>query len=165
MRARRLHRATLAGLLVLPLLGVAGCGTDHPALTRDEATQQSQRLVQDIAQVFGQAEVINPKTLSVSCDSLFGNSGEVRYISGAFNIQLSLEADAATFRTVRDHWTGLGWKVVEDQYKQETRSGAVSLKDPDDGTNFTLVSTNSPHLLAVLSSSACYRETDRGDRN
>jgi hypothetical protein len=38
--------------------------------------------------------------------------------------------------------------------------GKVSVKNPKDGTNFTLGSAYSPTVLAVIAASGCYTETD-----
>ncbi|GGQ84108.1 hypothetical protein [Couchioplanes azureus] len=113
----------------------------------------------EVAEVIGKAKVVNPTTQSTPCSSSSDDSGKVRYISAAYQISLSEAADAATFGKVRDHWRSLGWKITEDWYKEDIRKGSVSVKKSDSGS-FTVVSTDSAKLLAVLAASGCYRETD-----
>ncbi|GLW35186.1 hypothetical protein [Actinoplanes regularis] len=146
--------------LAVLLLTVTGCSdADVPSFTRAQATEQANELVNEVAEVIGNAKVVNPSILSTPCSSSSDESGQVRYISAAYQISLPKPADAGTFRKVRDHWSSLGWKITEDWYKADIREGSVSAKE-DGHCSFTVVSTDSPNLLAVLSASGCYRETD-----
>jgi hypothetical protein len=107
---KRRQAVVLAGTLAVLPLTVTSCGDSRESLTRAEADQRMTQLAEEIAQVIGGAKVFNEMNSSTPCDTSFNDSGQTRWMSGALNISLSREADAATFEAVRDHWKGLGWK-------------------------------------------------------
>ncbi len=161
----RARRAVVVFALACTLV-VAGCGITGddavqqlPAASNAEVIRQMNDVVRQIVDSAGGGTLDEPSTNPSACTDIWSDeSGEVLSILLTHQISLSKAADGLTFQRIRDYWSNKGWAVTEHWYKSDAQTGSVSAEVSSGGFNFTLVSTDSPKVLALIFISGCFRD-------
>ncbi len=160
-----LHRSVAAAAIIA--LGPAGCtGSDTASegkpdvqvMTEADVTRQVRDLAEQVRAAAGAPKLLNDRAGSAPCDSAGGGDSEqVRYVQGAYNLSLPATEHAAAFRDVRDRWQGAGW-TIDDYRVPADGDGTMSAKAPGQSFSFTLVTAKAPDTLGLIVRSGCYRD-------
>lgn len=162
---RTVRRAGTAAALVLVLAG--GCGLindkgDDDVETRREAdvTRQVQEYADGVAALVG-GPLVEPATSSAPCSGRAGEMDEsIRYVQGAYQVELPGDRHVSTLARIRDHWRADGWTITEERTYPGGTEGTLTARTAPDGWSVSLTSTTPPRALALLIHSTCYRSAD-----
>ncbi|GAA2528210.1 hypothetical protein [Winogradskya humida] len=168
----RLGIRLLTACVLTASMLVASCSnSDQPA--EKEATLQAKPKAEVSAAVRDQAQAIADAAggqltdftdRSAPCE---GPNGETTddgrwNLSGFAAIPLVADKHAAALQAIHDAWQSQGWDITENRTFKDG-GGSVAGRNPQNGLNATITSSDPPKQLAVIIGSACYRPAQGED--
>ncbi|WP_236718576.1 hypothetical protein [Actinoplanes sp. TFC3] len=141
------------------------CSSDQPADKEAPLETKSKAeiatAVRDQAQAIADAaggELKNFLDRSAPCE---GRNGETAddgrwNPSGFAAIPLASDKHAAALKAIADAWQSQGWEISENRTFKDG-GGSIAGRNPQNGLNTSITSSNPPKQLAVIIGSACYR--------
>lgn len=162
-----MNRKRLVAVLVALLVTAGGCGDETggreqqlPARSKDNAKQAVEAYLPQVMEAVGSPRPADNFSLTYPpCEGKAGErSSDGRYYAaGSGQIALPTGAEqVATLEKLRDHFQAKGWEVKKLAVHSNGNTGDLYLRNPADGFQLAIGSTDSAEWFIVSIYSPCY---------
>lgn len=161
-----LRRTMSSVLCLVTMYGLMGCVDDSggsvedlPRMSRAEAMRKADEYAnRTVALIGGGVRLDDPATGTPPCNDPNGMLSETVYhASGHYNIApIPEDQQLATLRRLRDLFRQQGFTIKHDRVLPDGKTGELTVANPADDFEISLISTEPAIAFAVTISSPCY---------